>query len=101
MKSKGDFTRYEYRTRVYDAGRPDNEAAAYIASLYPDHELRKYDFMKLEAFLAEWGDKGWELAHLESINAVGDNGDLGLNYTESYNTWRRAFFCVFRRPYVE
>jgi hypothetical protein len=94
----GKFQRYEYRTRVYDSNRPDDEAAAYIASLYPDHELRKYDFMKLEAFLAGWGEKGWELVHLEVVNAVGDNGDLGIEFAQGYNTWRRVYFCVFRRP---
>jgi hypothetical protein len=94
----GKLQRYEYRTRVYDSNLPDDEAQQYVESLYPDHTMRKFDFMKVEAFLNTWGEKGWELVHMELVNAIGENGDLGVRSIESANSWRRVFFCVFRRP---
>lgn len=91
--------RWEYRALAFEPDKDDEAAIYYIQRTYPQvnwKELPKYDLLFLEAWLNEMGVDGWELVSIEPVDQLGNKGDLGYVFPQ-FNTWRKTFFCVFKR----
>ena len=92
--------KWEYRSRILHANQENARAKDYVQKNYPNwKEPPKFYVIFLEEELNFWGDKGWELVHMEPIEQEGKNGDIGYTTGGSYMvTWSNAYFCVFKRP---
>jgi hypothetical protein len=91
---------WEYRARTFSADKDEKLPKEYIQQAYPDwdwNDVPKHHPVALEAYLDNWGKNGWELVSVEPVDFAGKNGDLGVTYQMATN-WRRAYFCVFKRP---
>lgn len=90
--------RWEYATTVLYAHIDVEDVKAVLQETRPDWEtLPVHHVATLEPQLNKWGQKGWEIVHIEPLNEVGSKGDLGFNF-QDYKSWRRYFFCLFKRP---
>lgn len=90
--------RWEYATVILYAHIDEEGVKGYLQQTQREWKnLPIHHISTLEPQLNKWGEKGWELVHIEPINAVGKKGDLGFVYVEGKN-WRKHFFCLFKRP---
>lgn len=91
---------WQYRARTYVLDKEEDLVIQYVQREYYDldwKDLPEYSPISLEAWLAEYGREGWELVTCEPVENVGKRGDVGNSY-QTMMSWRRAFFCVFKRP---
>lgn len=98
------MAQWEYLVRVFTLDKEDEVVINYVQQEYPDRswkELPKYDPLTLEAWLNHCGEEGWELVRLESVDALGRNGDIGVVFPPAVPTWRNKYLCVFKRPAVD
>lgn len=94
--------KWEYRTIVLSANTNVKGVGEYLNRVYPNWQnVPQHHIKTIEAQLDDWGQNGWELMHIESVNEVGDKGDLRFTYSQNAwgeDVWRKHFLCVFKRP---
>ena len=90
--------KWEYLTTFIQANA-ENEAYQRAVSLrQAPEDVPKYAVQATIPALNDFGSDGWELVHMEPIQAVGKNGDVGFGTTSmSGFNWSHTYFCVFKR----
>jgi hypothetical protein len=89
--------KWEYLTRFLWAHIENERAQAYIQHTWPDWQPAKYSPETMIPELNDYGQKGWELVHMQPVGAVGKNGDVGFIAGEGIPRWSSVYFCVFKR----
>ena len=89
--------RWEYLTKFMWAHTENRGAEEYIQQSWPNLNLEKYSPETMMPELNSYGDRGWELVHMQPVGAVGKNRDVGFVAGEVTPRWSNAYFCVFKR----
>jgi len=89
--------KWEYLTKFVWASIENQGARGYIQGAWPDSQPAKYSPETMIPELNAYGDRGWELVHMEPVGAVGKNRDVGFVAGEVSPRWSNVYFCVFKR----
>jgi uncharacterized protein YbdZ (MbtH family) len=91
---------WEYWTAFVWADIEHQGAAEYIKKKWPDWNPAKYAPQTMIPELDGYGEAGWELVHMEPIQSVGPNGDVGFptgGGSAGTTRYSNVYFCVFKR----
>jgi len=96
------MSKWEYISRGFTLNKEDKIVKEHIQRAYPNwnwNDVPRFHPVILEAYLNELGELGWEVVSIEPVNYIGEGGDIGYDYnTPALKiSWRRSFFCVFKR----
>jgi hypothetical protein len=89
--------KWEYLTKFICASIENQGAREYIQGAWPDWQPAKYSPETMIPELNDYGDRGWELVHMEPVGAVGKNRDVGFVAGQGIPLWSNVYFCVFKR----
>jgi hypothetical protein len=89
--------KWEYLTKFVWAHVENQGAEEYIQQTWPDLKPEKYSPETMIPELDSYGDRGWEVVHMEPVGAVGKNRDVGFVAGEVSPRWSNVYFCVFKR----
>ena len=89
--------KWEYLTKLIWASIENEGAKEYLRQTWPDWQAAKYAPETMIPELNTYGDRGWELVHMEPVGAVGKNRNVGFVAGEAMPRWSNAYFCVFKR----
>lgn len=86
---------WEYWTGFLWADIATTGVKEYLKNRWPDWKPPKYAPQTMIPELNSFGEKGWELVHMEPVRIgsnydVASDGELGIYYSNIY-------FCVFKR----
>ena len=94
--------KWKYATVILRANLDNNGVREYLQDRYggvknwPQCSVKALEFM-----LQKYGEKGWELMHIEPVQDVSKEGFIGSAHggpSVPVRTWSNAYFCVFKRP---
>lgn len=92
----GSFVeRWEYLTQILSADINNRGAKELIKQQWPNWNPPRYTPETIMPHLNSWGERGWELVHMEPVAGIGDNGDVV--FTGDTSHYSSAYFCVFKR----
>ena len=89
--------KWEYLTKFIWASIENQGAKEVIQQMLPDWQPARYSPESMIPELNAYGEKGWELLHMEPVGAVGKNRDVGFVAGEAVPRWSNVYFCVFKR----
>jgi hypothetical protein len=89
--------KWEYLTKFIWASIENEGAREYLQGAWPGWQPAKYSPETMIPELNAYGDKGWELVHMEPVGAAGKNRDVGFIAGEAIPRWSNVYFCVFKR----
>lgn len=95
--------KWKYSTVILYANLDDNDVKEYLQDRYGNIEnWPQYSVKALEFTLQKYGEKGWELLHIEPVNASKD-GFIKSEHGGSVPsiTLSNSYFCVFKKPLEE
>lgn len=86
--------KWEYMTKFVMANIETESVAEHLSRRWPDYEFPKYAPQAMVPELNAWGEKGWEVIHMQPV-WIGKNYDLHNNgYGREYTN---VYFCVMKR----
>jgi hypothetical protein len=88
--------KWEYLTQFIWANIDNKGAKEYIQNTWPNWQPKKFSPETMIPELNGWGEKGWELVHMEPVASVGGNQDVWWQ-GGAVPTYSSAYFCVFKR----
>ncbi len=90
--------KWEYRTEFVYANIDQEGVKEFFLKKYPNWKNpSKYTPETMELYLNQLGDEGWELVHMEPVQAVGKNGDVGVQGGSTIWLWSNVYFCALKR----
>ena len=89
--------KWEYLTKFIWASIENEGAREYIHGTWPTWQPAKYSPETMIPELNAYGDRGWELVHMEPVGAAGKNRDVGFVAGEAIPRCSNVYFCVFKR----
>jgi hypothetical protein len=90
---------WEYWTTFLWANIENQGALEFVQKKFPDWKSAKFAPQTMMPQLDRFGEKVWELVHLEPVRAVGKNMDVFFSSGGeiSHTDWSNVYFCVFKR----
>jgi hypothetical protein len=90
---------WEYWTTFCWANIENPGAREYLKKKAPNWNPPKFTPQTMIPDLNAYGEKGWELVHMEPVAEVGNNGDVAFVHGAevTVRTWSNVYFCVFKR----
>ena len=98
-----EHERWEYATTFLFANIESQGAREALATKFPSVHPSKWEKYAPQAVIPDldaWGEKGWELIHMEPVYGVGQNADVGFSTgggSPAVTHWSHAYFCVFKK----
>ena len=90
--------KWEYLTTFLQANAESEAYQRAVKLGQVPKNVSKYAVQATIPALNALGADGWELVHMEPIQAVGKSGDVGFGTTSiSGFNWSNTYFCVFKR----
>lgn len=96
--------KWEYRAQFLRADIDAPGTRDYAAKKHPDLKPRRFSPIAMSMFLDQYGEEGWELMHIEPIQMLGEQGDVGFSMHAGGiidRVWSNTYFCVFKRRKAE
>lgn len=92
--------KWEYWPLFLTANIENNGVQEYVQKRWPGWDPPKFTPYLLIPELDKLGEEGWELVHMEPIQRIGQNADVGFDFggpAVSVTHWSNVYFCVFKR----
>lgn len=89
--------KWEYLTTFVEADTEQMDAANIYSELVDAKSLPRHSPMAMIPALNQWGEKGWELVHIQPVH-IGSNHDVLMHEGGGMRRWTKTYFCVFKRP---
>ena len=87
--------KWEYITKFVAASIDRESVEQYLRQQWPNRQKQpKFTPLAMVPELNAWGDKGWEVIHMQPV-WIGKNHDIH-NYGYSHE-YTNVFFCVMKR----
>ena len=91
--------KWEYWTGVLYANIENPGVREFLQRRWPDWKPEKFVPQAMIPELNTFGEKGWELVHMQPVAGVGASADIHFQ-GQAYK-WSNAYFCVFKRRIQE
>ena len=90
--------KWQYLTTIIRASIDNERYQEAISVGKMSGNVPKYSVNTLMVELDAYGSNGWELVHMEPVQLVGQNGDIGYaTHTMGGVLWSNQYFCVFKK----
>lgn len=92
--------KWEYRTQFMRANEDFEGVKDYAKKKHSDIQPKRFSPILMSKALDELGEQGWELVHMEPIQMLGEQGDVGFSRHAGGlmdRVWSNTYFCVFKR----